>query len=302
MNLRTISLFILTALFQLYVYGQQLDKTIHFGIIADPQYADQDDHGTRFYRNSLRKLDTAVSYLNTQPLDFTVILGDFVDQGIKDLPPVMERLKKLKTPVYNILGNHDYVDAPDRENLYKPFHMKAPYYTFSKSQWRFIVLNTNELSEYATSADSPQRADWKAMSDRTIAAGRKNARPWNGGISKVQMQWLEKQLIEAERKKQSVIIFSHHPLFPENGLEALNNREILAVIDQHPCVRALISGHHHPGNFAYYKGIPMVTLEGMIETAHQNAYGTVELFADKMIIEGHGRLSSRILAFKRNLK
>ncbi|GAA4800431.1 metallophosphoesterase [Olivibacter ginsenosidimutans] len=283
---------------QLCSYGQQAEKPIRFGIIADPQYADKDDHGTRFYRNALQKLDTAVTFLNTQPLDFTVILGDFVDQGIKDLPPVMERLEKLKMPVYNVLGNHDYVDAPDRQNLYRHFKMKAPYYTFAKGEWLFIILNTNELSAYATNDNSTPHDDWAAMSDQLKAAGRKNVYPWNGGISKKQFQWMEKQLISAERKGKKVIILSHHPLFPENGLEALNNREILAAIDQHPCVRAVISGHHHPGNFAYYKDIPMITLEGMVETAHQNAYGTVKLSADTMIIEGHGRLSSRTLTFK----
>ncbi|ULT25824.1 metallophosphoesterase [Sphingobacterium sp. E70] len=60
---------------------------------------------------------------------------------------------------------------------------------------------------------------------------------------------------------QKVIVFTHHPLYPENGLEALNNREILTLIEKYPVVKVVISGHHHPGNFATYKGIPMITLE-----------------------------------------
>jgi 3',5'-cyclic AMP phosphodiesterase CpdA len=63
------------------------------------------------------------------------------------------------------------------------------------------------------------------------------------------MLWLEKQLQRAKRKLKEVIIVTHHPLFPENGFEALNNREILSLIEKYPNVRAVLSGHHYEGCF-----------------------------------------------------
>ncbi len=280
--------------FYLCLLAQPQPNIIRFGVIADPQYADKDSYGKRQYRNSLLKLDTAVSYLNGQQLAFNIVLGDLVDQGIKDLPPVMERLSKLQQPLYNILGNHDYVNAPDREQLYTALKMPAPYYSFEKNNWVFIVLNTNELSEYATQPGTDLHNTWKILSDTLKAAGRKNCYEWNGGISKKQLYWMESCIKKAKRKSKNVILFSHHPLLPENGLEALNNREILAVIAKYNNVRAAISGHHHAGNYAEFKGIPIITIEGMVDT-EQNAYGVITLYDNTIEIEGSGRCSSRKL-------
>ncbi|ULT25826.1 metallophosphoesterase [Sphingobacterium sp. E70] len=58
-------------------------------------------------------MDSAVTAINREGVDFTVMLGDLVDVGPKDLQPALQRLNKLKSPVYNILGNHDYVDVDD---------------------------------------------------------------------------------------------------------------------------------------------------------------------------------------------
>ncbi|UNY99013.1 metallophosphoesterase [Zhouia spongiae] len=257
------------------LWAQNKDAVLKFGVIADIQYADKDDHGTRFYRNSLQKLDACVDSLNKTVPDFNVVYGDLVDQGTRDLQPVIDRLHRLKSPVHNILGNHDYVGAADIQNLYKQFEMPASYYSFEKEGWVFIVLNTNELSGYGVETGSSIYKEWESTKEKLSASGRKNIYPWNGGISVQQLHWLEKQLINAEQEEKNILVFSHHPLYPENGLEALNNREILTLIQQHPRVRAIISGHHHEGDFAYYGAIPVITLEGMVETPRQNAFGII---------------------------
>jgi len=277
--------------------GQQKNAPLKIGLIADPQYADQNTKGSRFYRNSLSKLDSATTAINATGVDFTVIVGDLVDVGTKDLTPALRHLDKLKAPVYNLLGNHDYVDVKDGATLYKAYRMPAPYYTVEKGHWLFILLNTNELSEYATSATSAEHSAWQALNNQLKLEQRQNTQPWNGGISTQQLAWMEKQLKKAEKDAKNVIIFTHHPLFPENGLETLNNRDILAVIEKYPRVKAVISGHHHPGNFGNYKGIPMITLEGMIETSNENAYGVLELYLHRIDLKGQGRMTSRKFDF-----
>mgnify|MGYP001216147547 CR=1 FL=1 len=295
--MRRLQIFTLFILFHFHVQGQESQSPIHIGIIADIQYADRDDRGTRYYKASLQKLDTAVTFLNRHRVACTVVFGDLVDQGIKDLPPITRRLGQLQAPVYNILGNHDYEDARDKNILYTHYNMIAPYYTFDKGNWRLIILNTNELSEYATNPGTSLYEEWKTINDQLKEEGRKNARPWNGGIGKKQISWMEEQLKKATLEAKNVLVLTHHPLFPENGLEALNNREILKLIIQYSCVRAVISGHHHEGNYAYYKKIPIVTLEGMVETAGHNAFGVMSLHEDKIEISGQGRLTSRVLNF-----
>ncbi|GAA4180728.1 metallophosphoesterase [Sphingobacterium ginsenosidimutans] len=287
----------LPLLFILFYSMGKAQSVIRIGLIADPQYADKDTRGSRFYRNSLDKLDSAVTAINREGVDFTVMLGDLVDVGPKDLQPALQRLNKLKSPVYNILGNHDYVDVDDGGHLYKLYKMPNPYYTVEKGEWLFILLNTNELADYATKAGSGQREAWKKINDILKTAKRNNDQPWNGGISEKQLKWMERQLHKAQSASKKVIVFTHHPLYPENGLEALNNREILTLIEKYPVVKVVISGHHHPGNFATYKGIPMITLEGMIETADRNAYGILELNDHQLDIHGEGRMTTRKIDF-----
>ncbi|ULT25825.1 hypothetical protein KUH03_02220 [Sphingobacterium sp. E70] len=43
--------------------------------------------------------------------------------------------------------------------------MPNPYYTVEKGEWLFILLNTNELADYATKAGSGQREAWKKIND-----------------------------------------------------------------------------------------------------------------------------------------
>ena len=52
------------------------------------------------------------------------------------------------------------------------------------------------------------------------------------------------------------------------------------------------AGHHHAGAFGYYKNIPLITLEGMVETENQNAYAIVEISQDHLLVKGQGRASS----------
>ncbi len=94
-----------------------------------------------------------------------------------------------------------------------------------------------------------------------------------------------------------MLIFCHHPLWPESGLTALNNLEILDTIDNRSCVKAVFCGHHHPGDFAYHGDIPVITVEGMVETENENAFGVVELRGDRITVKGTGRMSSREFEF-----
>lgn len=276
--------------------GQQ--KPLRIGLIADIQYADKPDKGTRFYRVSLGKLGESITALNEAQADLIVVLGDLVDEGPKDLAPVMGYLKQSHSPVYNLLGNHDYESVKMPGTLYKALEMPAPYYRIDQAGWRFIFLNTNELSSYATVPGSKEEAEFKLLAEQQKKLGRTHVVPWNGGISQKQMKWLEKQLRNAGRKNLKVLVFMHHPLFPEdNTHDALNNREILDLLTKYRQVKAAISGHNHTGAFGVYRGLPCITLEGMVEMADSNAYGILTLLENKLIISGTGRLTSREIDF-----
>lgn len=287
------------------VYGQQERPVLRIGLIADIQYADKDTHGTRFYREALEKLRVGIAQLHTMPIDFTVVLGDFVDEGPKDLVAVSTVLDQSTAPVYKLLGNHDYdpIGHPDPYSLYQTYQMPASYYRVDTAGWRFIFLNTNELSLYATTPGTWQAAEYQRLVKRLKKEGRTNLKPWNGGVGKRQLKWLATQLREAKQRGYKVLVFTHHPLMPENnGHEALNNREILHLLVAYKKqVKAVFSGHNHAGAFAVQEGLPCITLEGMIETADQNAYGRLVIYSDRIEVLGIGRMTSRVISFENPL-
>lgn len=269
-----------------------------FGLMADAQYGDCDPNIGRYYRNSLEKLDECVDRLNARKVAFTVNMGDLIDRRWADVEAPLERLKRLDRKVYHLTGNHDYKDFTDNRVLYDRLHMPGAYYAFRKKGWTFVMLNTNEVASYANVQGTPLEAELREQLAAVKADGGPQGASYNGGVSRAQLAWLRAVLDKAQRRGDRVLVFSHHPLYPVTAFSALNSREVLAVIDRYPCVKALFAGHHHAGHFGYYKQVPAVTVEGMVETEDRNAYGVVKLYKDRIVVEGEGRMTSRELPLK----
>lgn len=266
---------------------------IRFGVIADIQYCDSDTHGSRYYRNSLNKLEASIKDLNSEQVEFSVILGDLVDRDTpRNMDSVLLRLQKLDSTFYITTGNHDYDGVLDNQTLFEQLGMPSEYYSFSEGGWLFIMLNTNELASYSNMTDQDKKEEYANIIRRIEQEKRLNGASYNGGISTKQMKWLEQELIKADQNGKKVFIFTHHPLYGIPGLTALNDLEILNTLSEHPCVKCIISGHHHSGAFDTYKSIPLITTEGMIETENENAYGIVEIYADKIEFIGKERSKS----------
>lgn len=114
-------------------------------------------------------------------------------------------------------------------------------------------------------------------------------RDWEGanGLDK-------KTLEEAESNNQIVIILAHQAPYPENGLQMLNNWEFLDLVDKYKSVKAIFAGHHHPGAFAFYKNIPVVTLEGVLE---ENDFSILNIYDNKMELKRRGKTQNRVFYF-----
>lgn len=270
---------------------------LRVGVIADIQYGDIETAGTRFYRNSLDKLKACVSDLNQEGVDFSVNLGDLTDRRPEDLDPVLSLLSGFSKPVYNTTGNHDYVGITDEPSLVKKLGMSSAYYSFERGDWVFVMLNTNEVASYNPLPGKEK--ELAAISARIKESGRTNGAPWNGGISEKQLKWLSSVLKKATRKGKKAMIFSHHPLYPAEGFTALNDHEILETLAKYPCVKGVISGHHHVGAFGRYRGIPCITTEGMVETSDTNAYAILELYTDRFVLRGKGRSKTHEVVFSK---
>ena len=271
-------------------------EKISFGVISDIQYCDYKASGTRFYKNSLDKTVEVVNELNKKDLAFTIHLGDLIDRDVKSYDSIMPIVRKLNMPIYFAYGNHDYNIQDNFKSSIDSIHQqKKSYYSFTKANWRFIVLNTNDISSYAY----PTGSERAIFSDSIIGSMKQssNIQPWNGGVGDLQMKWLKENLEAAKQQNENVIVFGHHPVFPSSGHNLLNDKEIVDVFENYSCVKFYFCGHNHAGDFDEKNGIRYVTVKGMVESASKIAYSVVEITKDKIKINGFGQELDREFPF-----
>jgi|GEM_PF-4449083 len=97
MKIKLLIILLLCALLTDNSLGQQKTFPLKIGLIADPQYAYQDTKGIRYYSNSLSKLYAATTAINTAQVNFTVMVGDPVDAGTKDLIPTLKMSRRAQS-------------------------------------------------------------------------------------------------------------------------------------------------------------------------------------------------------------
>jgi len=277
--------------------NQSQTPLFSFGILADVQYSKNDAEGTRYYRNSVGKLREAVKSFEIDSVDFIVDLGDLIDKDYESYKPVMAIIDSSFIKTWHITGNHDYaVDNRLKKKIPQLLSEKDGYYSFVHKGFRFIFLNGNEISTYATTNKSTIKAA-EALISSIVSTGGQNGLTWNGGISDLQLQWLNAQLIEAADKAEKVFILCHFPVFPENNHNLLNYDKVLSVLEKHHNVIAWINGHNHAGNYGNFNTTHFVTFKGMVETENTNSFAAIDVYKNKIWIRGSGREKSMILAY-----
>ena len=211
-----LSIAVLTVLFSC----ASVDQTkLSIAAVADPQYADTPARGDRQPRESLKRMNHAVSEFNKRDIDWGVILGDIIDwddinygkfpkQTIPKEPiswkhknTILNAWAKAKFPTHIVLGNHDYyVPNEDKDAVLKPqsvyraygFKDKA-YYDFESKGFRFVVLD----GDYHYLHYSPNHPKHKEAYDYYQQFKGPQKRWWNAAISVEQQKWLVKVLDKA---------------------------------------------------------------------------------------------------------
>jgi 3',5'-cyclic AMP phosphodiesterase CpdA len=125
--------------------------------------------------------------------------------------------------------------------------------------------------------------------------GAQNAQTWNGGVGKVQIQWLNRTLARASAAREPTIVFCHYPVYPPTAHTLWNDAEVIHVLEAQPSVIAFLCGHNHEGNYARKNGIHYLTFRGMVET-RETAYALVEAYPNRLRVTGFGRETDRVLA------
>ncbi|MCM4167706.1 3',5'-cyclic adenosine monophosphate phosphodiesterase CpdA [Arenibacter antarcticus] len=284
-------------------YGQQnptkLPETsksqFSIGVIADCQYHHEQGTGIRKYAKSEQKLKECVVHLNTMDLAYTVHLGDFIDRDWESFDVVGPIYNHLNMPKYHVLGNHDFSVVDDKKSaVYKKLGMPSPYYDFKIKDWRFIVLDGNDISFHAYPAES----DGYKIAEKYYRQNQIESPKWNGAIGPTQLQWLRSVLDKSLQDQEKVVLYCHFPVYPLNKHNLWNADEVIDILESYPHVKAYINGHNHEGNYGVKNGIHYLTLQGMVDT-DENSYSVINIHSDYLEIIGFGREVNRILTTSR---
>ncbi|XP_002733257.1 manganese-dependent ADP-ribose/CDP-alcohol diphosphatase-like [Saccoglossus kowalevskii] len=289
----------------------------------------------RYYRNSLNHLQEAVYTWNSEEnrnIEFVIQLGDLIDgrnfekggtsESNRALHVVSDAYKSFAGRIHHTWGNHELYNFT-REQLFKTSLYSSPhratsdnkiaYYSFTPFDgYRFVILDTFEISLIGSERGSPEfnkavkilknNKNEDKNSSIGISGMDRRFMAFNGGVSEKQLLWLDGVLDEASRNGERIIISGHLPIY-EPATESLcllwNFDSMLDVIHKYKCVMAYISGHDHFGGYAVDEyGVHHVTMEGVIEIPPgSNAFATVDMYQDRMMLRGYGVVASREMIF-----
>ncbi len=267
-----------------------------FGVIADCQYCALQGNDIRKYSLSIDKLTKCVVHFNTMELEYVIHLGDFIDRDFENFDVLNSIYDQLIMPKYHVLGNHDFSVSDDhKKDVPQKMGMPARYYDYEVKGWRYVVLDGNDISFYAY----PKNSEGHRKANEYYTRNKVQSPKWNGAIGVEQLSWLRTVLETAARSDENVILFCHFPIYPENDHHNLwNAKEIIALLEEFPCVKAYIDGHNHKGNYGMKEGIHYLTLKGMVDT-DQTSYAVIEVGEDHLEVTGYGREENRVLEIRK---
>mmetsp|Transcript_48008 Transcript_48008/g.109007 ORF Transcript_48008/g.109007 Transcript_48008/m.109007 type:complete len:359 (+) Transcript_48008:139-1215(+) len=243
---------------------------------------------SRKYRGSLAMLDRATDYWNDQKVDLVLQLGDIIDGKCRiqtdsetDLASVLSKLSRSNPALgfVHLIGNHELYNfnrAQLRERLdtargggHPQGTVREFYHLRPVKGLRLVVLDPYFDSVIEK---DPENSDGWARGAKILQANNPNMTPeamqrgagwfdgmqgparrfvpFNGGYGAEQLGWLEKELDEAVRSGERVVVLSHVILHPEacdGTTMAWDYEAALEVIAKAPkgTVPLVLAGHDH---------------------------------------------------------
>lgn len=248
---------------------------IRFGIISDCHYADREPAGTRYYRQSIGKLNEAIEKMNQEKVDFVIELGDFKDQDATPdetktlgyLQTIETVFQNFKGPTYHVLGNHDMDGISKQQFLGIAENTGIPkgksYYSFNRKGFHFIVLDGNFTKEQKNYDHGNFSWDDACISDQ-------------------ELEWLKADL---EANRLPVIVFIHQMLDDsKNPKQAVQNApEVRKILENSGKVIAVFQGHVHEERYNLINKIHYYSVNALVEgpNPEDNSYCIVEAAKNK---------------------
>jgi Icc protein len=184
--------------------------------------------------DTAKALERCVATLNefTPAPDFVVISGDLADTpAVEEYHHLKRLLAPLKLPFAGIPGNHDSRDM-----------MRA---AFPDSAYAF---SSGPLNQKVETGDLDL-----VLLDSSVAG-----KP-HGELDAATLQWLDATL--ASHADRPALLFLHHPPFVAgiwhmDRQNLVNAGELAPIVERHPRVRLIATGHVHRAVLTMFAGVP----------------------------------------------
>ena len=261
---------------------------IRFGLISDVHYANRESAGTRFYNQSLTKVQEAIDRMNQEKLGFVIELGDFKDQDavpneantLKYLTDIESVFQKFKGPTFHVLGNHDMDGISKQQFLERVENTGIPntesYYSFNQKGIHFVVL------------DGDFTKDGKAYDHGNFS--------WeDASIPEEEIGWLKSDL---KSNKLPTIVFIHQMLDDSKSVKQAvqNAAEVRKILETSGNVICVLQGHVHEERYNLINGIHYYSVNAVVDGdgPENSAYMIVDVYKNGSLkIDGYRRATDR---------
>ena len=260
------------------VIADEQESALNIGLVTDLHYADKPPAGSRHYRETPNKLAEAAEQFRKHEPAFIVELGDFIDAA-ETVAAELGYLKRIDRDFsaickerHYVLGNH-CVYTLRKEEFLDGVGQEAPYYSFDKGDFHFVVL------------DSCFRSDGEPYR-------RKNFEWTDPNIPDAEVEWLRADLKNTAKK---TIVFAHQRLDVSNHYGVKNAAEVRKLLEESGNVLIVFQGHSHNNDYKDIGGIHYCTLVAMVEGSgsESNGYSVMSLASDGTItIKGFRKQST----------
>lgn len=235
---------------------------LRVGLMTDLHYADKVARGTRFYRQTLDKLQEAGERFQQESLNFVVELGDLIDAADsveteqRYLKTINREFASLCDDRHYVLGNH-CVDTLTKSEFLDGVQQRRSYYSFDRQGIHFVVL------------DACFRADGQPY-------GRKNFQWTDANVPAAELEWLQADLQGTDKP---TVVFAHQRLDVANNHGVKNQAQVRQILEASGKVLAVFQGHSHQNDLNEIAGIHYCTLVAMVEGSGKvnNGYSVMEI-------------------------
>ena len=230
--------------------NQGENKFFAFAVFSDTHiYSNSDDNPqNKLFLNVISAINGLSPLFTIGTGDLRGISSGYDDARIKYMCDSYRRLASLiKSPVYNIGGNHDFdkTDSSSQCRWYFSRYMGFPlHFSFDVANFHFVGIDANTVGIYG----NDHLGSFHLPGQR---------------------EWLEKDLSDAASKGKFTVLFFHETLYEGAQFLQDENKKALEDIIFKNDVRLVLEGHNHH-NWIYAKRNPLKQGDSKLKEINAN--------------------------------